>query len=178
MTRGCKNHHGLMGEDKWPELRRLHAEGKGRNAISREMGITNSVVSRTAAHLDLEFDRSKIEAATQARLADLAERRTLLAEQFHDVAEDSLDRVYQPTTVYAFGGKDNVYEEHVFDEAPAAERRALVSAASTAADRSLKLAPPEVSAGGVEDAKSMLGKLAQGLAELATESTDAPDEDE
>ncbi|MFJ6559965.1 hypothetical protein ACIQMV_08790 [Streptomyces sp. NPDC091412] len=176
MSRLHTNHYGMMGKDRWDELRELHAQGLGRNAISREMGITNSVVSRTAAHLGLTFDRSKIQAATAARLADLAERRSLLAEQFHDVAEDSLDRVYQPTTVYAFGGKDNVYEEHTFEEAPAVERRALVSAASTAADRSLKLAPPETSGGGADDAKSMLGKLAQGIVELASQDDEPADD--
>lgn len=166
-----KNKHELMGEARWDELRRLHAEGMGRNQIAREMGIQGSCVSRTAAHLGLTFDRSKIEAATRARLADLAERRSLLAVQFHDVAEDSLDRIYQDTTVYAFGGKNNDYEEHVFPEAPPAERRALVAAAGAASDRSLKLAPAEASSG-AEDAKSMLGKLAEGIAAMVNESTE------
>lgn len=156
--------HEIMGEDKWPRLRELHAEGMGRNAIAREMGIQGSCVSRTAKYLGLTFDRSKVEAATRARLADLAERRALLAEQFHDIAEDSLDRVYQDTTVYAFGGKENTYEEHVFPEAPPAERRALVSTAGMATDRSLKLAPPEVSSN-VDAAKSMLGGLGAALTE-------------
>ncbi|MFE7233915.1 hypothetical protein ACFVAF_25260 [Streptomyces sp. NPDC057596] len=177
MSRGCKNHYGLMKQDRWDELRELHAQGKGRNVISREMGITNSVVSRTAAHLGLEFDRSKIEAATRARLADLAERRTLLAEQFHDVAEDSLDQIYQPTTVYAFGGKDNEFNEHTFDQAPPTERRALVAAAGAATDRSLKLAPPEVS-GGADEAKSMLGKLAEGISALVNQDTEQPESGE
>lgn len=163
----------IMAEDKWPLLRQLHAEGLGRNEISRRMGIQGSCISRTAAYLELSFDRSKVEAATRARMADLAERRIDLAEQFHDVAEDSLERIYEPTTVYAFGGKDNVYEEHTFDEAPAAERRALVLAAGAASDRSLKLAPVEAS-GGADEAKSMLGKLAEGIAAIVND--DVPED--
>lgn len=164
----------IMSEEKWPRLRELHAEGLGRNAIAREMGIQGSCISRTAAYLGLTFDRSKVEAATRARVADLAERRALLAEQFHNVAEDSLDRIYKETTVFAFGGKENRYEEHTFDEAPAAERRALVTAAGAATDRSLKLAPPEVSSN-LDSAKSMLGGLGTALAEFSR-SLDAQDE--
>ncbi|MFD6656909.1 hypothetical protein ACFWEB_17415 [Streptomyces parvus] len=150
--------HGVMAKDRWEELRELHAEGKGRNVIAREMGIATGVVSRTAEHLGLAFDRTAIQAATAARLADLAERRSVLAEKFQDVAEDSLERIYKPTTVYAFGGSTNTYAEHTFSEAPATERRALVTAAGTATDRSLKLAPAEA-ASNLDGAKSMLGNL-------------------
>ncbi|MFD3638213.1 hypothetical protein [Streptomyces griseus] len=149
---------GTMARDRWDELRELHAEGKGRNVIAREMGIATGCVSRTAEHLGLTFDRTAIQAATVARLADLAERRSVIALKFTDVAEDSLDRIYQPTTVYAFGGSTNTYAEHTFDEAPAVERRALVAAAGTATDRSLKLAPVEASSN-LDGAKSMLGNL-------------------
>lgn len=158
----------IMSEEKWPELRRLHAEGLGRNAISREMGITNSCVSRTAAYLGLTFDRSKIEAATRARLADLAERRSLLAEALQSDAEKLRQQMWEPTLVYAFGGKENSFNSELLDEAPPAEKRALMGTAGMAIDRSLKLAPVEAS-GGADDAKSMLGKLAEGIAALVRE---------
>ncbi|MFB7707893.1 hypothetical protein [Streptomyces sp. NPDC056105] len=151
-----------MHEDRWDELRELHAQGLGRNAISREMGITNSVVSRTAAHLGLDFDRSRIQAATAARLADLAERRSLLAEDLMTDAERLRAQMWQPTLVYAFGGKDNTFESELLDEAPAAEKRALMGTAGMAIDRSLKLAPAEETSG-VENAKSMLGSIGEAL---------------
>ncbi|MFD8771441.1 hypothetical protein [Streptomyces sp. NPDC059916] len=151
-----------MHEDRWDELRELHAQGLGRNAISREMGITNSVVSRTAAHLGLEFDRTRIQAATAARLADLAERRSLLAEDLMTDAERLRAQMWQPTLVYAFGGKDNTFASELLDEAPAAEKRALMGTAGMAIDRSLKLAPAEETSG-VENAKSMLGSIGEAL---------------
>ncbi|MFJ2568951.1 hypothetical protein ACIOYT_00825 [Streptomyces halstedii] len=160
--------HGTMGEEKFEEFLELHTQGLGRNAICRKMGLAASVVSRTAEHLGVSFDRSKIQAATTARLADLAERRSILAVQFTEVAEDSLDRIHQPTTVYAFGGSMNTYAEHTFDEAPAAERRALVAAAGTATDRSLKLAPAEASSN-LDGAKSMLGNLGNLLSAYSQE---------
>lgn len=174
MTRGCKNHYGLMREELWPRLQELHAEGLSRNAISREMKITNSVVSRTAAHLGLTFDRSGIRVAMEARQADIAERRSLLAEQFTEIAEDSLDRVYVETTVFSFGGKDNEYNEHTFDEAPIAERKALVTTAAIAVDKSLKLLPADAGSG-LDEAKSMLGDLGK---LLTVYSRDADERDE
>jgi hypothetical protein len=161
MTRLDSNHYGLMGEDKWPELQRLHAEGLGRNAISREMGITNSVVSRTAHHLGLTFDREKMRAATAARLADLEERRSLLAEDLVGDAERLRSEVWEPRTYWDWGGKDHDYDEREHDATPA-DKRALMSAAATAIDRSLKLAPAETSSD-VAGAKSMLGSLGSAL---------------
>lgn len=177
MTKGCKNHYGLMAEARWDELRELHAQGLGRNAISRAMKITNSVVSRTAAHLGLEFDRTMIEAATRARLADLAERRSLLAEDLQDDAEKLRAQMWEPTLVFAFGGKDNVFASETLDEAPAADKRALMGTAGMAIDRSLKLAPLETSGAQADDAKSMLGKLAQGIADLASQDAESLDGD-
>ncbi|WP_333742690.1 hypothetical protein [Streptomyces ardesiacus] len=163
----------IMGEDKWPKLRELHALGMGRNEISREMGITNSCVSRTAAYLGLTFDRSKIRAASEARAADLRERLSLLAEKLMDVAEDSLRRVHEPTIVYSFGGKNNEYNEHEFPEAPPAERVKYMTATAIAIDKIGKLLPPEAGSG-ADDAKSMLGKLAEGIAALANQDSETP----
>ncbi|MFF7335441.1 hypothetical protein [Streptomyces sp. NPDC008150] len=162
---------GTMGPERFDKLRALHAEGLGRNAIAREMGIAPVVVSRTAEHLGLTFDRSRIEAATKARLADLAERRALLAEDLMGDAERLRAQLWAPTTVYSFGGKDNTYEEHEFDEAPAAEKRALMSTAATAIDRVLKLVPPEVGSD-LDGAKSMLGSLGEALARYSREEDD------
>jgi hypothetical protein len=151
-----------MSEDRWDELRELHARGLGRNAIAQEMGINSSCVSRTAEHLGLTFDRTKIRAAAEARKADLDERKSLIAERFMDIAEDSLKRVHQETTVYSFGGKDNDYNEHTFAEAPIAERQKLVTTAAIAVDKVMKLVPAEESSG-LDAAKSMLGSLGEAL---------------
>jgi hypothetical protein len=154
---------GTIDPDRFDELRELHAQGLGRNAIAREMSVPPVMVSRTAEHLELTFDRSKVEAATKARLADLAERKALLAEALMGDAEKLRAQMWEPTTVYSFGGKDNTYEEHEFDEAPAAEKRALMSTAGMAIDRVVKLAPVEESSN-LDGAKSMLGSLGEALA--------------
>lgn len=145
------------------QIRELHALGYGRNRIAREIGKAPVMVSRTAAVLGLTFDRSQIEAATKARQADISERKSLLAEDLLSDAERLRAQMWEPTTVYSFGGKDNTYEEHTFDEAPAADKRALMSTAATAIDRVLKLVPAEESSN-LDSAKSMLGSLGEALA--------------
>jgi hypothetical protein len=163
---------GLIGEDKWDRFRELHTAGLGRNAIARELGIEVSAISRTAAHLGLTFDRSKILAAAEARAADIAERQSLIAERFMSVAEDSLERIYQETTVFSFGGKENEYNDHTFPEAPIAERQKLVLAAAIAVDKVLKLVPPQ-EASGLDSAKSMLGSLGEALTRYSREQDDS-----
>ncbi|MGV9278064.1 hypothetical protein [Streptomyces griseosporeus] len=159
---------GTIDPDRFDEFRELHALGYGRNRIAREMGVPPVMVSRTAEHLQLTFDRSRIEAATKARLADLAERRALLAEDLLSDAEKLRAQMWEPTVVYNFGGATNSYEEHEFPEAPAAEKRALMSTAATAIDRVLKLVPVEASAD-LDSAKSMLGSLGEALARYSRE---------
>lgn len=169
---------GTVSPAKFDQFRELHAQGLGRNAIAREMGIAPVTASRTAVHLGLDFDRTKMREAQAARVADLEERRSLLASELLDIAEDSLKRIYQPTTVYSFGGKDNSFNDHEFPEAPVAERVKYMTSAAIAIDKSLKLVPPEVATGGTDDAKSMLGKLFTGIAELVNQGDETPAEGE
>ncbi|MFE9850334.1 hypothetical protein ACFYPN_16190 [Streptomyces sp. NPDC005576] len=167
--------HGTMGEDRFDEFLELHTEGLGRNAICRRMGLTASVVSRTADHLGVSFDRSRIQAATTARLADLAERRSILAEQLTSDAERLRAKLWEPTVVYAFGGAQNIYASEPVEEPPPADKRSLMGAAGMAIDKSLKLAPAEVSGGGADEAKSMLGKLVTGISAIVNEGTTQAD---
>ncbi|TFI30156.1 helix-turn-helix domain-containing protein [Streptomyces sp. 4R-3d] len=154
----------------------LHAEGKSRNDIADLMDRSGSTISGIARKLGLTFERGpEVASATAARQADLEERRQLLATRFIDIAEDSLDRIYQETTVYSFGGKNNDYNDHTFPEAPIAERVKLMTAAAIAVDKSLKLAPAESNAG-LDAAKSMLGSLGAALSEYVRAEDETADQ--
>ncbi|MFG3136119.1 hypothetical protein ACGFZA_07835 [Streptomyces sp. NPDC048211] len=166
---------GYMGKDKWETLRALHADGLGRNAIAREMDIAPAAVSRTAARLGLTFDRSKIQAATAARLADLAERRSLLAEDLITDAEKLRAQIWQPHLYWDWGGKDHDYDDKLADEPTPGDKRALMGAAGMAIDRSLKLAPAEESSG-LDAAKSMLGSLGEALAAYSRSADSAEEQ--
>lgn len=68
-------------------VRRLHAEGKSRNTIAREIGRGAATVSKIANGLGLTFaGGARIAAATEAHRADTAARREQLAENALDGA--------------------------------------------------------------------------------------------
>lgn len=149
-------------EEDYQRVRELHARGMGRNAIAREIGRAQRTVSVIAAELGLTFDVTMTEEATRHRVAQLAERRAILAEALQGDAERLTEQIWQPSVVYSFGGKENTYNERPVDEPPADAKKALMSTAGMAIDRSLKLVPPSADAG-ADDAKSMLGQLMLGL---------------
>lgn len=161
----------VTDEDR-QRVRELHARNLGRNAIAREMGRAQRTISVIAADLNLTFDRTRTEEATRARMADLAEKRTILAEALTDDALRLTEQMWAPAIVYNFGGKDNTYEERPVPEPPAGDKRALMTAAGVALDRSLRLVPV-VDDAGTDAARSMLGSLAEGIRRLA----EAPGED-
>lgn len=145
-------------------VRRLHAEGKTRNQIAREIGRSGSTVSKIAEALGLTFERgAEVLAATEARQADLAALRAGLALDLTRDAMRLREQLWQPARVFAFGGKDNEYAEEWHPEPPPADKRALLGAAGMAIDRSLKLAPID-SGGDADQVRSMLGSLGEAIA--------------
>jgi DNA-binding CsgD family transcriptional regulator len=131
------------------EIARLHAEGLGRNEIARRIGRGARTVSVCCARLGLIFTNTATEAATAARNAQLSEKRSILADSLVDDALRLTEQMWQPAKVYNFGGKDNTYEDKTLPEPPAADKRALMTAATAAAAQSLRLVPPETETEGM-----------------------------
>lgn len=128
-------------DEERAEIRRLHAEGKGRNEIARTLGRSTRTISVQAARLGLSFDRTMTEEATRARKADLEERRVILAEALQSDAEQLTEQLWQAAKVFNIGGKDNTYTEHEVDQPPADAKKNLMAAAGIAIEKSLKLVP-------------------------------------
>lgn len=164
-------------DEEREQVRALHAEGHGRNEIARRIGRSQRTISLLAAAMHLTFDRTATEEATRARRADLAERRVILAEALQSDAEQLTEQMWQPATIYNFGGKDNTYEEKHVDQPPTLDKKNLMLAAGVAIEKSLKLVPP-VTETGEDDAKSMLGKVMSGLAAVWNEQQGAAGGDE
>lgn len=120
----------------------LHAEGKGRNAISRETGIHNRRVSAIAAELGLSFVRggARTAAATEARKADAATRRSEIEAAALDAAQRLLGQMFDRALVYNFGGKENTYESTTLEEPPFADKRAIATSVQALMQTALKIA--------------------------------------
>ncbi|MEU2111835.1 helix-turn-helix domain-containing protein [Streptomyces sp. NPDC019507] len=146
---GGNQHTNPVTDQTRADIRRLHAEGCGRNEIARRLVRSPRTISVEAAAMGLSFDRTATEEATRARVADLAERRAILAEALQADAERLTENMWKPTVVFNIGGKDNEYTEHLMDEAPADTKKNLMAAAGMAIDRSMKLCPPETDSEGL-----------------------------
>lgn len=147
------------------DVRRLHGEGLGRNAIARELGRSPRTVSLICEELGLTFDRTAAAAATEARMVDVRARRADITERLYAQAERILARLEKPQhriREVSFG-KVVTYE---VDELPAQDVRNLMVAVSTATTQAAKM-EALASDNGLADAKSMLGQLAAGLTAAA-----------
>lgn len=154
------------------QVRRLHAQGKARNEIAREIRRSPSTVSKIARDLGLTFERGpEVVAATEARRIDLAARRVQLAETLHQDAERLRAQLWAPTTYGEFAGREGEWHEVHLDRPRFADQRQIIAATGTAIQQSLKLAPAE-GGEGADQVRSMLGALGEALTRAADDDAD------
>ncbi|MGH3942488.1 MAG: helix-turn-helix domain-containing protein [Pseudonocardiaceae bacterium] len=151
----------LTSEDR-DQVRALHARGLSRNAIAREIGRSVGSVTKLAREQGLVFDRAATVAATAAAVADARARRAALMHALLDDAGRLREQLFAPCTLRNAGGKDNTWAVLEVEQPPFADQLKIVQATVTAADASMRLDRHD-SGAGVEEAKSMLGALAEGL---------------
>jgi len=143
------------------DVRRLHAEGLGRNEIARRLSRSPRTVSVICEEAGLTFDRTATAVATKAASIDARARRMDIIDRLYSQAERILSRLEREehrVREVSFG-KVLTYE---VEELPAQDVRNLTIAVSTAVDRAAKLEALNTD-NGISDAKSMLGQLAAGL---------------
>lgn len=149
-------------EEQRTEVIALAKAGKSRNDIVRETGIAAGTVTKIVHAAGLSFDRAATEQATAAKVLDNKARRALLAERLLTIAGEQLDRIGEQGLVYAFGGKDNKYNERWQDRPPPADVRNLMTAAAIAIDKHAVLEKLDTD-NGAAGARSMLGELGAAL---------------
>lgn len=123
-------------------IAQLHAEGKGRNQISRETGIHQKRVSAIAAELGLSFQRggAMVAIATETRKADAATRRGRIEDAALAAVEKLIAQMFAPALVYNFGGKENDYNSTTLEEPPFADKRAIATSVQALMQTALKIA--------------------------------------
>jgi hypothetical protein len=128
----------ITDEDR-RRVHELHAAGRARNQIAKEIGRSGSTVSKIAAELGLSFNREAARAATEARVADAKARRAELMHALLDDAERLRQQLFAPTVIHSFGGKENTYSEKPVDQPLFRDQRDIVQAVNTAIAASLRL---------------------------------------
>ncbi|MFD4631223.1 helix-turn-helix domain-containing protein [Streptomyces sp. NPDC058284] len=143
MTRPKTSKGGLVTPEERAEIIRLHGEGRGRNEIARMTRRSQRTVSIICGEEGLVFDVTMTEDATRHLIAQLADRRVMLAEALQDDAERLSAQLWEHSTVFRIGGSSNTYTERQVDEPPADAKKDLMASAGIAIEKSLKLVPPE-----------------------------------
>jgi hypothetical protein len=165
-----------FSDEEIEELKRLHAEGLGRNAIARELGRSLRGVSIHADRLGLTFDRTATAVATQAAMVDAKARRAAITQRLYARTERLLDQLESADhgafkfTTSTVNGIDTVTLDHV----PGQEEKALAGAITQYMNQAVKLEQLDGDPG-LDAARSMLGTLAEGLNRMA--SLDAGEDD-
>lgn len=125
------------------QVAQLAAEGLGRNAISRRLGVSRRAVDEAARAAGVTWDRSATAAATAARLADV---RAELTDSFTEAADLATGRLI---------------EELHQDQIDAGTLRALATVAGISADKLIVLGDRVSASDGTGD--SLLDRLAAGF---------------
>lgn len=149
-------------EKKREQVRLLHEQGLGRNAIAEKTGLSAGSVTAVARKLGLTFDRAMTEDATRARKADAAALRAELELTLAEDARRLRAQVWQPHEYIDHGGRDFFEARWTQPEPSPVDKLKLMQAAGIALSSSLKIAESSPDAG-VPAARSMLGALADSL---------------
>ncbi len=130
--------------------------------IGARHGVSDFTVRKIAAENGITdaFSREHTENATRARLADLKERRSLLAAGLLDDAEALRERAWTEYVHTAPVGQK--LETITVALPPLAEVRNAYAAIGIATDKHLALIKHDGGIG-LDEAKSMLGAVAEGL---------------
>lgn len=129
------------------QVAELHAAGKSRADIGRQLGRSATTIGRIGEQLGLSWDRTRTAAATAARSTDLAARRAELAALLLDDAFKIRERLYKPYTVVGFS-KDGEPLTVELTEPPAAELRNIMTTIGIAVDKHLVLARADADTSG------------------------------
>ena len=145
---------------KRTHLAKLHAEGLSVRAIAERLGVSKSTVAAWAKQDGLAFNRARTAEAVAAKSVDLAAGRQRLAEKMLAAAENMLEQLDKPYTVYSFGGRDNVYTEHTLDQPPVEAKRNIITTAAITFDKLTRIVEKDPDVSG---AQSVVQSLEAGI---------------
>lgn len=146
----------------YDQVRALHAEGLGRNAIAKKLGRGGKTISEIAVKLDLSFDRAPTRVATEARKIDAKAKRAALANDLLDDAARLRQQLWEEAHYVDHGGKEFLRVDWTLKEPTFADKQRILQSVGIAVDRAVKLDQYDADPG-IDAAKSMLNQLAAGL---------------
>lgn len=151
-----------LSDEERQQIRDLHGQGYGRNAIARELRRSGQTISAGAAEMGLSFTRGpEVAAATEAAKTDAKARRATLALGFLADAERLRLQLFEPCEIHSFGGKDNTYNSRNVAQPPFRDQRDIVLSAKSAMEAALRLV--DFDSADASEVGSLLGDLLKSL---------------
>lgn len=141
--------------------------GDSCGAIAREFGRSKGTISGIAVDAGLSFERSATKSATEARVIDVRSRLAALADALVVDAERLRGQLFAPQVAFAFGGRDNEYNEHEIPEPTARDKQALMTSIGIAVDKARQITAAEAPGG--EEARGLVRELLEGISEWAAD---------
>lgn len=148
-------------------LRDIKTGTDSARTIAKRHGVSPSTVSAIAKKAGLEdafIGRAQTERATRARQADLKARRARIQEQLLEDVERLRQRAWAPYTYYERTARE--LQRVTLDLPPLGEVRNAYTSLGIALDKVIALARLDATVG-VDEARSLLGGLAEALGAAA-----------
>ena len=150
-------------------------ESRSHGSVAREFGRGGATVSRIAAAAGIDPTRSRTKTATEARTTDIRARLSALADNLVADAERLRGQLFVPMIAFAFGGKDNDYNEHEIPEPTARDKQALMTSIGIAVDKARQITASDAPGG--EEARGLVRELLDGVQDwAASQPAAAPSE--
>lgn len=152
-----------MGDAEREQMRRLHARGMSCNEIAKQLGRSAATVSSHCKAMGLLFDRAATEAAVHAHAVDAKARRAILQLDYLSDAERLRKQLWERCKYEApVGGEAPLVLTWEREEPTFPDKEKIVRASALMADKHMKLSEFD-SAGGADQARSMLSQLGEAL---------------
>lgn len=140
-------------------LRALHGDGLSLNAIAKRMSRSKDVVSRRAADLGLNWDRTRTAVATQAVILDAKARRAALQLALLEDAEKLRRELWLPVEYIDHGGKEFVEVRWTMPTPNYQDRLRIMQTVGLAVDKSLRLS--DYDSTGADEVRNLLVGIAR-----------------
>lgn len=138
---------------------------RSRRALSAAHGVSVRTVQRIADRLGIAKDAWRtdtVRAATESALDRRRAERSRIADELQRRAAEILAKLDEPFLAFAFGGRDNEYNEHLLPGPPTSDIRNLVQSANTLLGRAQEIDTRD-QAGADDSAGEVLDRLFTGL---------------
>lgn len=159
--------------DEIARIGALHAAGKTRNDIAKDLGRSGATITAHCRKVGLSFNRAATAAATQAKKADAAALRAQLELDYLADAQKLRQQLWQPHEYFDWGGKDHDFDTHTVDEPSPVDKLKLMQASTGASAAALRIDAARAD-GGDEAAKSLILGIAGKLGLLPADNDNAP----